>query len=113
MPSLVVLVLHDLSHLEEALAAWHDAGATSVTTFDALGTRTVHEQARREDLPILPSIRDLLQSDDAPRRVVFTVVADELVDALIAAAERVLGELSEAGNGIVLVLPVARAAGLR
>jgi len=112
MPSLVVLVLHDLSHFEETLAAWHDAGATAVTIVDALGTRTTREQARREDLPILPSIRDLLQSDDAPRRVVFTAVPDQLLDKLIEATEHVVGDLREEGNGVVMVLPIARAKGL-
>jgi nitrogen regulatory protein PII len=113
MSSLVVLILHDLRRFEEVLAAWHDAGAASTTILDALGTRDPREQARREDLPLLPSIRDLLHADDAPRRMIFSIVRDELVDPLVRATERVLGDLAEEGNGLLFVLPVARTVGVR
>ena len=113
MSSLVVLVLYNLSHFEEVLAAWHDAGATTVTILEGMGTRAPEEQARRADLPILPTIRDLLQADDAPRRIIFSVVPDDLVDAVVDATERIVGDLSEPQNGILFVLPVARVVGLR
>lgn len=112
MPSLAVLVLYNLSHVEEVLAAWHDAGAAEVTIMDGLGTRLPSEQARRDDLPLLPSIRDLLQADDAPRRIIFAAVPEAAVDALVLATERVLGDLRGRGNGILLVLPISRAVGL-
>jgi nitrogen regulatory protein PII len=113
MYSTVVLILHDQRHFEEVVAAWHDAGAPAVTIVDAKGTRDPRERARREELPLLPSIRDLLQSDDAPRRMVLALVRDEAVDALVAATERVLGDLSKEGNGLLFVLPVSRVVGLR
>jgi len=113
MPSLMVLVLYNLSHFEEVLAAWHDAGAIELTVMDGLGTRLPSEQARRDDLPILPSIRDLLQSDDAPRRIIFAVVPDELVDPIAAVTERVLGDLRERGTGVLVVVPVSRVVGFR
>ena len=113
MPSLMVLVLYNLGHFEEVLTAWHDAGAIELTIMDGVGTRLPSEQAGRDDLPLLPSIRDLLEADDAPRRVIFTVVEDDRVEALIAAAERVLGDLRERGNGILVILPASRVLGLR
>lgn len=113
MYSTAVLILHDQRHFEELVAAWHDAGVPAVTIVDAKGTRDPRESARREELPLLPSIRDLLQSDDAPRRMVVALVRDEAVAALVAATERVLGDLSEEGNGLLFVLPVSRVVGLR
>jgi hypothetical protein len=109
----MVLVLYNLSHSEEVLAAWHDTGAVELTTMEGLGTRLPSEQARRDDLPMLPSIRDLLQSDDAPRRIIFAVVPDELVDPIAAVTEQVLGDLRERGNGVLVVLPVSRVVGFR
>jgi hypothetical protein len=113
MPSLAILVLYNLNHVEEILAAWHDAGAAELTIMDAVGTRLPSEQAGRDDLPLLPTIRSLLQSDDAPRRVIFAAVPDWLIDPLIAETERILGDLRERGNGILLVFPITRAVGLR
>lgn len=113
MSSLVVLVLYNVNRFEEVLAAWHDAGATAVTVLDAVGTRSAEELARRADLPILPRIRDLLQSDDAPRKIIFSVVRDEIVEPLAGATRDVMGELSEPQNGILFVLPVSQVMGLR
>jgi len=113
MPSLVVLILHDTSHFEELLAAWHDAGAPAVTILDCAGTRDLREKLQREELPILPRIRDLLAGDDAPRKMVLSVVPDEAVDPLIKATEDAVGDLMRPGNGILFVMPVARVVGLR
>jgi hypothetical protein len=109
----MVLVLYNLGHFEEVLAAWHDAGALELTIMDGVGTRLPSEQLGRDDLPLLPSIRDLLQADDAPRRIIFAAVPDELVDPIAAVTERVLGDLRERGNGILIVVPVSRIVGFR
>jgi hypothetical protein len=113
MPNLLMLVLYNLNHFEDVVAAWHDNGAPELTIMDGVGTRLPWEQMKRDDLPLLPSIRDLLQSDDAPRRIIFTTVPDHVVDPLIVVTERILGDLHERGNGTLIALPVARVVGLR
>jgi len=40
-------------------------------------------------------------------------VPDHIVDPLIVATERVLGDLDERGNGTLIALPVTRIVGLR
>jgi hypothetical protein len=112
MPSVVVLITPSSKPLEEILSAWHDAGAPSVTVFDCVGTRTTEEQSGREDFPLLPTIRALLQSDEAPRKAILAVVPDVVVDALVRATERVVGDLNVEGNGILFSLS-ARVVGLR
>jgi hypothetical protein len=113
MPRVVVLITPNSKPLEEILSAWHDAGAPSVTVFDCVGTRTSDEQSGREDIPLLPTIRALLQSDEAPRKAVLAVVPDVIVDALVRASEEVIGDLSDEGNGILFSLPAGRVVGLR
>lgn len=113
MPSMVVLVIHDIGKFDDVLERWHDAGAPAVTMFDAVGTRGPQEHGQRDDLPLLPSIRDLLRRDDAPRKTVFSIVPDEVVDAIIDATVDLLGDLAEPGKGILFVLPVSRVVGLR
>jgi hypothetical protein len=113
LPSLVVLILHNIARFEAVLAAWHDAGAPAVTILDCVGTRDVREKLQREELPILPSIRDLLASDDAPRKMIMSVVPGEIVNLLIKATEDAVGDLTAPGNGILFVVPLSRVAGLR
>lgn len=113
MASMIVLVIHDLTHLDDLLSKWHEAGAPALTMIDCVGTRGVGEQVKSDDLPLLPKIRDLLQNDDAPRKMVFAIVPDETVDRLVDATVEILGDMMEAGNGILFVLPVSRVVGLR
>ena len=112
MSSMVVLVMHDLSHFTDVLSAWRSAGAPAVTILEGLGSREPKEQARRE-LPMMPSVRDVLQAEEMPRTTIFSVVPDEVVELLTQATVEVLGDLSEPGKGILFVLPVAQVLGLR
>jgi hypothetical protein len=43
----------------------------------------------------------------------FSAVEDDLVDALITAANSVLGDLNEPNSGILFVLPIERTVGVR
>ena len=112
MPSLVVLVMHDLTHFTNVLSAWHDAGAPAITILEGLGSREPKEQARRE-LPLMPSLRDVLQAEDMPRTTIFSVVPDDVADALAEATDEVLGDMTEPGKGILFIVPVTRVMGLR
>jgi len=113
MPSMVVLVLHDMEHFSDLMARWHDAGAPAVTILESLGTRDLKDKQAMRDLPMMPTVRDVMQADDVPRTTVFTVVQDEVVDRLAEVTEEVLGDLSEPGKGIFFVLPASRVIGLR
>ena len=113
MYSLVLIVLHEVSRLDEVMTAWREAGAPAITILDSVGTRELDEQASRDDLPLIPSIKHLLQAEDAPRKTMFAVVENDTVDAIVDATEGVLGDLSEAHKGILLVLPLGRVIGYR
>lgn len=113
MSSMVLLVLHDLKEFYPVMAAWREAGAPAITILDSVGSRELEEQGKRDDLPLMPSIRDFLQSDNALRKSIFTIVEDAVVDPLIEATERVMGDLSLEQRGILVVLPVTRVVGYR
>ena len=67
----------------------------------------------RDDMPLIPSLRDFYEAPENMNRTIFTVVDNEAqVDALVAATQMVVGELDEQGTGLLLVLPVARAYGV-
>ena len=113
MSKMIILILHNLEHFDELLSRWHDEGAPAVTVIECVGTRSVGEQGRRDDLPLLPRVRDLLQADDAPRKMIISIVPDGAVDRVVDATEEIVGDLSEPRNGILAVLPLERVVGLR
>ncbi len=114
MPELVVLVLDSSDQIPGVLEAWLAAGVSGVTSIDSSGLgHHIAEHGLGGDLPLIPSLGQLLRPREDPSRTLFTVVPDGFdVDGLIAATEAVTGPLDNPDTGILFVLPVSRARGL-
>ncbi len=113
MYSAMVLVLHDLGLIDDIIKAWREAGAPAITILDSVGTREIEDHGRLDDLPLMPSITDLLQEDDAPRKTMFAIIENDKVDPIIEATEATLGDLTEKDKGILMVIELARVVGYR
>jgi hypothetical protein len=110
---LVVVVLNDINQLEPLVEAWMDAGARGVTVLHSTGVGRLKDALRRDDVPLFPSLSDLLEHDDLHHRTLFTLAeGDELADKLVAAAQAIVGNFDEANTGILFTVPVGRALGL-
>jgi nitrogen regulatory protein PII len=116
---LVVLITgHTESGLDIALA-WQEAGAPGVTLVRAHGLHTLRQQlAGAAELPrmlvsMAAAMAHLLEEAEERTVMFLSLVDDTQVDALIAAANRVLGDLTEPDNGILFVVPIERAVGVR
>lgn len=112
----IVYVLHDEQKLSEVLSAWDEAGVGGVTVLASTGLgRITHDKALREDMPLIPSLADLVNEHDSLlNRTLFTIVdGQELVDRVVKATEDVVGPLSDHNTGILAVLPVAQVYGYR
>jgi nitrogen regulatory protein PII len=108
------MVLNDPDRLEELLIAWEENGVQGATVLFSTGLGRIRQMdAWRDDMPLIPSLRDFYEVPENMNRTVFTVVNTEAqVDALVAATKAIVGELDEQGTGLLLVLPVARAYGV-
>lgn len=115
MPQLVSLVVHDPGRADEIVRAWLGAGVTGMTLLDSSGLgRHLRERDLRDDLPLFPSLRKVLEGEERHSRLLFSVVPDDFdIDRLIEATERVLGPLDCPDSGILFVVPVVRAVGLQ
>jgi len=113
MYSAVVLVLHDLGLITDIIKAWREAGAPAITILDSVGTREIEDKGRRDDLPLMPTIKDLIQEDDAPRKTMFSVMETDKVDSIVQATEETLGDLTEKDKGILMVIELAKVVGYR
>jgi nitrogen regulatory protein PII len=111
---LVLMVLNNPDRLEELLIAWEENGVQGATVLFSTGLGRIRQMdAWRDDMPLIPSLRDFYEVPENLNRTIFTVVDNEAqVDALVVATKEVVGELDEQGTGLLLVLPVARAYGV-
>lgn len=111
---LILFVLNDPDQLEDLLIAWEETGVQGATVLFSTGLGRIRQlETWRDDMPLIPSVRDFYEVPENMNRTVFTIVEDEAqVDAVVAATKRIVGELDEQETGLLLILPVARAYGL-
>jgi nitrogen regulatory protein P-II 1 len=114
MINMILLVLHDPELLEAVTRAWDEAGAPGITILSSLGTgRLRHKSGLRDDLPLIPSLHDLLDNEELYNRTLFTIVeGDDTVARIVNATQQVTGDLDEPDSGILIVLPISQAYGL-
>jgi nitrogen regulatory protein PII len=109
---LLVFVLNNLEQCPDILDAWEEAGAPGITILESTGVGRIRSVVR-DDLPLMPSLRDLLASQEMHHRTLFTVVEDEQVlERVIKATERVIGDFTRHHTGLLFVVPATRVLGL-
>src|SRR3954447_4232416 len=107
MPQLIVLVVDDLEVFPMVLEAWQQAGLKGVTILESTGLG--RESSMRDDLPLIPSLRNLLESREENHRTMWAVAGDDFnVDALFDATEAITGPLDTPNTGIMFVVPVTK-----
>ncbi len=114
MNYMVIAVIDDLAKCPSILEAWEATGVAGVTILESTGLGRIRKgQGFMDDLPLMPSLRNLMQTREEHHRTLFTVVRDEaMVDRIFEATEIVLGDLREPDKGILFALPVARTFGI-
>lgn len=115
MPKLIVAVVTDMQVCHDLIHVWETAGVSGATILDSLGMRHLKQrQAQRDDLPLIPSLRTLLEQEEFNHRTVFSVVPDDFdVDDLIRRTEAIVGSFEKPHTGILFVMPVIAVHGLR
>lgn len=111
---MIIFVLHDPGLLHDVLNAWDAAGAKGVTILPSTGLKRLQTyDVLREDMPLIPSIEDIMSHGEKLNRTLFTIVEnDEMVDKIVEATQSVTCDLDLPNTGILTVLPVARVYGL-
>ena len=114
MSSMVWFVLHDAGLLSDVLSAWKESGVQGITILPSTGLRRLEESnALRDDIPLIPSLEDLLGDEETLNRTLFSIVEnDEMVDRVVKATEAVVGDLDKPNTGILCVFPISRVFGL-
>ena len=100
------------SSLPAACALARTLRALVSTTLPSPLIRSCSGGWTRDDTPLFPSLRDLLEQADPDHRTLFTVADDAAIDGLVAAAQRVVGDFDAADSGLLFTVPVGRVLGL-
>ena len=112
MTHLLVLVLDNPDQCPDILDTWENAGAPGVTILESTGLRRL-QGAVRDDLPLIPSMSDLLTSRESHHRTLFSVIGDEeTLERIIDATKRMIGDFNRHNTGLLFVVPVGRVCGL-
>ncbi len=115
MPKLVICVVDDPAKAEDVLAAWVQHGVPGVTILESTGLgHHMSGLGAPDDMPLFPSLESLLRAREESHRTLLAVVNDtQPIDQLLEATERILGPLASPDTGILFVVPVEQAWGLR
>jgi nitrogen regulatory protein PII len=114
MYHMVLLIVNSVDQCFPVLDAWEALEVGGITILESTGLGRVRKMGPRDDLPLMPSLMNLLKSREERHRTLFTVVdSEEKVDQLIEATQKIIGDLNNAHNGVLFVLPVSRVVGLR
>jgi nitrogen regulatory protein PII len=107
MSFVVVCVVDDPEKCRLVLDAWDQAGAPGATVLESSGMERIRQAGLRDDLPLLPSLNDLMEQEEEHHRTLFSVIeSQELVDRLVEGVRSVIGDLDEDHTGFLFVLPV-------
>jgi hypothetical protein len=113
MAHLVVLVLDDPDLSDALLDAWERAGARGVTILESSGIGRVRRASLRDDMPLLPSLRDIMRGEEEHHRTFLSVVeSEEQVEILANAAQQVVGDFSQPHSGLLFAVPISHVHGL-
>lgn len=112
MAHLVVLIVDDPGDCPDILDAWEAAGVSGITILESSGLGR-YKRSGRDDLPLMPSLRDFFESKEVRHRTLFSVVDDEnKVDEMVRITRKVIGDLDAENTGFLFVVPVTHAYGL-
>lgn len=113
MPKLLVAVVLKVDTCHDVIRLWEEAGVSGATILDSIGMRHVLEHVQRDDLPLMPSLRSLLETEEYRHRTMLSVVPDDLdLDDLIRRTEAIVGDFDRADSGFLFVVPVLQVRGL-
>ncbi len=112
MAKLVLLITSKIEKGLEVAEAWEAAGAPGVTLIDTHGLHHLRQKGKTLEIPFFVSMASVMRQLEESNQTLLSVVDDSLVDALLEAARRVLGDLNSPNAGIAFVVPVERVEGL-
>jgi len=104
---MVMMVLDDEKHLISLLDAWVAAGVSGATVFESMGAHRIRAcRARLHARFDFAHLAD--ECEEEGHLTLFAIVPDEAaVQACLAGAERVVGDLDKPDTGVLAAWPLS------
>ena len=114
MNSMIWFVLHDASLLADVLTGWKEAGVLGITILPSTGLQRLEDtNTLRDDIPLIPSIEDLVGDEETLNRTLFTIVDnDAIMDKVVEVTQKIVGDLNLPNTGILCIIPLGKVYGL-
>ncbi len=110
MPHLIMMVVDQEDAVSDILNMWQRYGVTGTTILPSSGLGRVLRDA---ELPLMPSLRNMLESSLETHNTIFAVVPEGFdIERLFDATESVTGPLDTPDSGIIFAIPVTHVRGL-
>ena len=117
---LAVLITARLEGGLDVAQTWQERGAPGVTMLRAQGIHSLQEEVERGEIELPRMVMSMAGAmatiiDNMERNglIVLSVVEDEMIEMLVDAAAEILGDLFEPNTGILFVVDIAQAFGVR
>jgi len=113
MAYMIMYILNHVQQMPQILKVWEEAGAPGITILDTTGLNRLRQAGFRDDLPLIPSLADMLEEKSTEHKTLLMIVQTEAdVDRFVEAARAVVGDFNNPNTGILCVWPLARVYGL-
>ncbi len=117
---LAILITSRLEGGLDVAQSWQERGAPGVTVLRAQGIHSLQDEVQQGNielprmvLSMAGAMAAIIDNMERTGLIVLSVVEDEMVDMLVAAATEILGDLYKPDTGILFVLDVAKAFGVK
>lgn len=108
---MLIMVLDDISRLNEILAVWEGKGIVGVTILESTGLHRV--MLRHRPQAAYAGFGRIFGGVAPAHNTLFAVVDRfEIVEAVVAATEEIVGKLDNPHTGIMFALPVSHVWGM-
>jgi nitrogen regulatory protein P-II 1 len=105
------VVLNDTTLLDDVFSSFVRAGITGATCIESVGMGRALSEIDNSSIPIFAALRHHLNESRPYNRTIFALLPDEKVDEAIEAVEKVVGDLSRPGAGVLFTVPVGKVVG--
>ena len=114
MLKLILLITPRIEQVHDLAEAWEETGVTGVTFIESTGFHSLRKAVDRPNvLPGMMSLIEILRQHDDHNIALLSVVEEEKVSELLEITESIIDDINLPDNGVLFVLPVEQAYGLR
>ena len=108
---LLVMVLDNVSHLNDVLDAWTKAGVPGITVLESTGVHRVLQRQQPE--AAFAGFSQIFGGGRIGHHTLLSVVDElEVAERAVAATEKIVGSLQNKHTGIAFAVPIAKVWGV-